>query len=84
MVSLAGMAPYDADGLDWFAGMVAVRGGVADAPPSRDAPPRSAYEASGVEYDPEFTPADLAALARRVVLADERGRARRWPPVRAG
>jgi len=61
VVSLAGLAPYGADGLDWFAGMVdsglaslrAARAGLAA---------KEAYEASGVEYDPEFTRADMLAL----------------------
>ncbi|MGC1212854.1 MAG: alpha/beta fold hydrolase [Micromonospora sp.] len=61
VVGGAGMAPYDAEGLDWFAGMVP--SGVASlraAAAGREAKER--YETSGVEYDPEFTPADLAAL----------------------
>ena len=62
VVSVAGLAPFDAEGLDPFAGMAtsgvaslraAIRGGAA----------KERYEASGVEYDPEFTPADHAALA---------------------
>ena len=62
MVSGAGMAPYDADGLDWFAGMVP--SGVASlraAAAGRKA--KEEFETSGVEYDPGFTPADLAALS---------------------
>lgn len=62
VVSLAGMAPYGAEGLDWFAGMAA--SGVASlraAAKGREAKER--HEASGVEYDPEFTPADRAALS---------------------
>ena len=61
-VSGAGLAPYGAEGLDWFAGMAA--SGVASlraAAAGRDAKER--HEASGAEYDPEFTPADLAALS---------------------
>ena len=61
VVSMAGIAPYGADGLDWFDGMAA--SGVASlraAAAGREAKVR--MEASGVEYDPEFTPADLAAL----------------------
>ncbi|MFC7549294.1 alpha/beta fold hydrolase [Plantactinospora sp. GCM10030261] len=61
-VSMAGLAPYDAEGLDWFAGMVP--SGVASlraAAEGRAA--KEAYELSGVEYDPEFTAADHAALA---------------------
>ena len=62
VVSGAGLAPYGADGLDWYAGMAA--SGVASlraAAAGRAA--KEAYETSGVEYDPEFTPADHAALA---------------------
>ncbi|HEU4948076.1 MAG TPA: alpha/beta hydrolase [Kribbella sp.] len=61
VVSMAGLAPYGAEGLDWFAGMGA--SGVASltaAAQGRAA--KEQHEASGVEYDPEFTPADLAAL----------------------
>ncbi len=62
VVSAAGLAPYGAEGLDWFGGMAA--SGVASLRAS--AAGRAAkekHEASGVEYDPEFTPADLAALS---------------------
>jgi pimeloyl-ACP methyl ester carboxylesterase len=62
VVSGAGMAPCGAEGLDWFAGMV--DSGVASlraAAQGREAKER--WEASGVEYDPQFTPADLAALS---------------------
>jgi pimeloyl-ACP methyl ester carboxylesterase len=62
VVSVAGLAPFGAEGLDWFAGMAA--SGVASlraAAEGRAAKER--YEASGAQYDPEFTPADQAALA---------------------
>jgi pimeloyl-ACP methyl ester carboxylesterase len=62
VVSVAGLAPFGAEGLDWFAGMAS--SGVASlraAAEGRDAKER--YEASGAEYDPEFTAADQAALA---------------------
>ncbi|PWR17227.1 alpha/beta hydrolase [Micromonospora sicca] len=62
VVSSAGLGPYGADGLDWFAGMVP--SGVASlraAAAGRAA--KEKFEASGVEYDPAFTPPDLAALA---------------------
>ncbi|MFE2758021.1 alpha/beta fold hydrolase [Actinosynnema sp. NPDC059335] len=62
VVSGAGLAPFDAPDLDWFGGMAA--SGVASlraAAAGRAAKER--FEASGVEYDPEFTPADLDALA---------------------
>jgi pimeloyl-ACP methyl ester carboxylesterase len=62
VVSGAGLAPFGAGGLDWFAGMVP--SGVAAlraAAEGREAKER--FEASGAEYDPEFTAADRAALA---------------------
>jgi pimeloyl-ACP methyl ester carboxylesterase len=62
VVAAAGLAPYDAEGLDWFAGMIDA--GVASlraAAGGRAA--KEAHEASGAEYDPEFTPADLVALS---------------------
>lgn len=61
-VAMAALAPFDAEGLDWFGGMAA--SGVASlraAAAGRAAKER--HESSGVEYDPEFTPADEAALA---------------------
>jgi pimeloyl-ACP methyl ester carboxylesterase len=62
VVSMAGLAPFGAEGLDWFAGMAA--SGVASlraAAAGRAA--KESYEASGADYDPEFTPADQAALS---------------------
>jgi pimeloyl-ACP methyl ester carboxylesterase len=63
VVSVAGMAPFGAEGLDWFAGMS--DSGVASlraAAEGRAA--KESYEASGAEYDPEvFTPEDHAALS---------------------
>ncbi|MFI6743579.1 alpha/beta fold hydrolase [Nonomuraea sp. NPDC050451] len=59
VLSLAGIAPYGAAGLDWFAGMIP--SGVAalgTAAAGREA--RAALEASGFAYDCEFTAADLA------------------------
>ena len=62
VVSVAGLAPFDAEELDWFAGMV----------PSGAAVLRAAAEGRAVledylesaEFDPEmFTPADHAALS---------------------
>jgi pimeloyl-ACP methyl ester carboxylesterase len=61
VVSVAALAPFGADGLDWFAGMIP--SGVAAlraAAAGRAA--KEQFEASGAEYDPEFTEADLAAL----------------------
>ncbi|MFL6074766.1 MAG: alpha/beta fold hydrolase [Mycobacteriales bacterium] len=60
-VSVAGLAPYGADGLDWFAGMA--DSGVASlraAVAGRAAKER--HEASDEERDMGFTPADLAAF----------------------
>jgi pimeloyl-ACP methyl ester carboxylesterase len=62
VVSMAGLAPFGAEDLDWFAGMTA--SGVASlqaAAAGRAAKER--HETSGVEYDPEFTEADLSALS---------------------
>jgi pimeloyl-ACP methyl ester carboxylesterase len=59
VVTLAAIAPYGVDGLDWFAGMVP--SGVAalgTAAAGRAA--RAALEASGFNYDAQFTAADLA------------------------
>ena len=59
VTTLAAIAPYDAPGLDWYDGMLP--SGLASlraAAAGRDAKMR--HETSGVEYDPEFTPADLA------------------------
>ncbi len=59
VVSLAGIAPYGADGLDWYAGMTP--SGVAalgTAAAGREV--RAALDASGFDYDIDFTAADLA------------------------
>lgn len=64
VLSVAGLAPFDAGGFNWLAGMAA--SGVASlraAVVGRATKER--YEASGAEYDPEFTPADHAALSVR-------------------
>jgi pimeloyl-ACP methyl ester carboxylesterase len=62
-VSIAGLAPYDAAGLDWFAGMrPSGEAGLRAARAGRAA--KSAYEASHPEFDPAlFTERDWAALA---------------------
>jgi pimeloyl-ACP methyl ester carboxylesterase len=62
VVGISGLAPYDADGLDWFAGMTegdqaALRAAVA----GRAA--KEAYEASGAEMDLQLTPGDIEALS---------------------
>lgn len=61
VLSLAAIAPYGADGLDWFSGMVP--SGVAAlgaAAAGREV--RAALDASGFDYDPEFTASDLAVF----------------------
>jgi pimeloyl-ACP methyl ester carboxylesterase len=63
VVSLAGLAPFGAEGLDWFAGMT--ESGVATlraATKGREARERYGDE-FGDDYDPEFTRADRAALS---------------------
>ncbi|MFE5910751.1 alpha/beta fold hydrolase [Streptomyces wedmorensis] len=62
VVGVAGLAPYGAEGLDWFGGMtesgVAALRAAAEGRASKEA-----YEATAA-YDPEmFTPADHEALA---------------------
>lgn len=62
VVAVSGLAPYSAEGLDWFAGMA--EGGVAGlsaAAQGREAKER--YEASEPDTDPGFTTADQAALS---------------------
>ena len=62
IVAGAGLAPFDAEGLDWFAGMAASgEASLRAAAEGRAAKER--YEASGAEGDPGFTDADEAALA---------------------
>jgi pimeloyl-ACP methyl ester carboxylesterase len=62
VVSMAGLAPFDAGGLDWFAGMTASGVDSLRAAAAGRAE-KQRYEASGAEYDPEFTVADETALA---------------------
>ena len=61
VVSGAGLAPFDAEGLDWFAGMVP-SGAASLSAAAEGRAAKERHEASDAEYDPEFTPADLAAL----------------------
>ena len=62
VVSMAGLAPFGAEGLDWFAGMAdAGAASVRAALEGRAAKER--YEASAPEGDPGFTPEDYAALS---------------------
>jgi pimeloyl-ACP methyl ester carboxylesterase len=60
-VSVAGLAPFAADGLDWFAGMApSGEASLRAALAGREAKER--YEASAPEGDPGFISADFAAL----------------------
>ena len=58
-VSISGLAPYGAPGLDWFAGM-ASPGSLRAAVAGRAV--KEAYEAAPTETDPGFIPVDWAAL----------------------
>lgn len=61
-VSISGLAPYGVPDLDWFGGMNA--SGIASLRAAlQGIEAKERFETSGVEYDPEFTPADLAALS---------------------
>jgi pimeloyl-ACP methyl ester carboxylesterase len=61
VVAVAGPAPFDADGLDWFAGMAASQlASLGAAAAGRAA--KEEYETSDGGHDPEFIPADLATL----------------------
>ena len=62
VVSVAGMAPFDTEGLDWFAGMAASSAGELRAATEGRAALEDYLESA--EFDPEmFTPADHAALS---------------------
>jgi pimeloyl-ACP methyl ester carboxylesterase len=62
VVSVAGLAPFDADGLDWFGGMST--SGVASLRAARAGRAAKARYEATAEYDPEmFSPADHDALA---------------------
>ncbi|WP_372594225.1 alpha/beta fold hydrolase [Actinotalea sp.] len=62
VVAVASLAPYGAPGLDWTAGMCA-SGVAALTSAAKGRAAKEAHEAAhGDEYDPEFTPADLAVL----------------------
>jgi pimeloyl-ACP methyl ester carboxylesterase len=61
VVSAAAMAPFGAEGLDWFAGMSdASTGSLRSAAAGRAA--KEAYEARADNPEMEFAPADLAAF----------------------
>ena len=61
-VSISGLAPFDAPGLDWFAGMHP--GGAAELRAAVDGRAALLAQLGAAGFDPEqFTPADHAALA---------------------
>ncbi|MDV6374257.1 alpha/beta fold hydrolase [Deinococcus arenicola] len=63
VVSAAGLAPYGADGLDYFGGMNP-SGAASLRAAAEGRAAKEAYEATEPEFDPEtFTPADYAALS---------------------
>ena len=62
VVSAAGLAPFGAEGLDWFAGM-APSGVASLRAAARGRAAKERYEASAGEQDPGFIPADWAALS---------------------
>ena len=62
VVSVAGLAPFGAEGLDWFAGM-APSGVASLRAAARGRAAKERYEASAGEQDPGFIPADWAALS---------------------
>lgn len=63
VVSVAGLAPFAAQGLDWFAGMTP-SGAASLRAAAEGRAAKESYEASDPEFDPHmFTPADHAALS---------------------
>jgi pimeloyl-ACP methyl ester carboxylesterase len=62
VVSVAGLAPFGAEGLDWFAGMAASGAASLRAAVAGRAA-KQAFETSNADGDPGFTRADLAALS---------------------
>lgn len=69
VVSAAGLAPFEAP-FDWYAGMCA-SGLTSLTAASEGRAAKERHELSAVEYDPEFTPNDLAALHGRWSWFDE-------------
>jgi pimeloyl-ACP methyl ester carboxylesterase len=62
VVCVAGLAPFHAEGLDWFAGMAAA--GAAELHAAAEGRAALADRLASTEFDPEqFAPADHAALA---------------------
>ena len=62
VVSVAGLAPFGAEGLDWFRGM-APSGAASLRAAARGRAAKERYEASAGEQDPGFIPADRVALS---------------------
>ncbi|HEY3903531.1 MAG TPA: alpha/beta hydrolase [Streptosporangiaceae bacterium] len=62
VVSGAGLAPFDADGIDWFAGMAA-SGEASLRAAVQGRAVKKAYEASAADLDMGFTEADIEALS---------------------
>lgn len=60
VASGASLAPFDAEGLDWFAGMESGAASLRAAAAGRAA--KEAYEAAAVDADPGFIEADVDAL----------------------
>jgi len=62
VVSIGGLAPFDATGLDWFEGMYP--GGAGELRAAMEGPSTLRTLLAASEFDPEmFTPADLKTLA---------------------
>jgi len=62
VVSVSALAPFDADGLDWFAGMAPAGEATLRAAAAGRAA-KEAHEASATDEDPGFVSADWKALA---------------------
>lgn len=73
-VSIAGLAPYDAEGLDWYEG-IGTSGADALRAAAEGRAAKEQFEAAGADYDPEFTTADLALLAGDWAWLDNQGKA---------
>lgn len=63
VVSMAGLAPFEADDLDWFRGMAVSGEASLRAAAAGRATKEQHERAHGADYDPEFTAGDLAALS---------------------
>jgi pimeloyl-ACP methyl ester carboxylesterase len=61
VVCIAGLAPFGAEGVDWFAGMAA--GGEAELRAATGGRAALKEQFTVADFEPEFTPADIAALS---------------------